>query len=806
MKSLRRIARFLFIQHRLKSLLLLLCLGIWYACCLPRSLFSDPESRVLLDRKGQLLGARIAADGQWRFPQPDSVPAKFKMALLEFEDRRFYQHPGIDPLSIARAIKQNIRNGRIVSGGSTLSMQLIRMSRKGKPRTFFQKGIEIIMATRLELAYSKEEILKMYAAHAPFGGNVVGLDAASWRYYGKSAHHLSWAEAATLAVLPNSPALIHPGRNRQALLAKRNRLLDRLLKAGLLNALSNELAKEEPLPEQPIPLPRLAPQLMDRFVAKQKKQSPGSQSLIRSTIDGGFQKQVYDILQRHLPDLKANGIHNLAAVIMDVEQGNVLAYVGNAMGTGSEHGEAVDIIPAPRSTGSILKPLLYALMQQGGELLPNSLVPDIPTFLHGYQPQNYHNDYDGLVGAGKALIRSLNVPMVRMLQKYSVEKFHFHLQKLGFRHINKPPNHYGLTLILGGAEASLWDVSNTYNNMSRTLLHFYENDGLYHPLDFREARPEQGPEPDALRRDELLTDAPFLSAGAIWLAYEKMQQVERPDEFGAWQKLQSSRQIAWKTGTSFGFRDAWAVGTTPSYTVGVWAGNADGEGRPGLVGVKAAAPVLFDIFSLLPATTWFEQPFDEMLQIEVCRQSGYRATELCPVDSVWACKAGLNSRACPFHQLIHLDKTEHWQVNSSCASPADMRHKSWFVLPPVEEYYYKSKVPAYRPLPPVHPDCRSDFKDPAAQPMEFIYPAKASQIFVPIELDGSLGSTIFKVAHRNPAATIHWHLDYTYLGSTTEFHQMELQPIAGPHSITVVDEGGNSLVKRFEIYTHAKLE
>ena len=355
----------LFQKHKRKTFAFLGILIVAYWFCLPFPLFQDPTSMVLEDVEGNLLGARIASDGQWRFPQTDSVPEKFEKAIIEFEDRRFYSHPGVDPIGIARAFSQNIKAGKIVSGGSTLSMQVIRISRKGKSRSIFQKMIEIIQATRLEIKFSKENILSLYASHAPFGGNVVGIDAASWRYFGKKPQLLSWAEAATLAVLPNSPALIHPGRNRQALLEKRNRLLDRLLEKGDINKLTCELAKEESLPEKPLPLPQLAPHLLERAYAENFRGKKNKRTRFRSTINKDLQNHVNRILANHQRRLKDNLIHNIAAVIVEVETGNIVAYAGNVK-SGKKHNEAVDVIKAERSTGSILKPFLYAMMLDEG--------------------------------------------------------------------------------------------------------------------------------------------------------------------------------------------------------------------------------------------------------------------------------------------------------------------------------------------------------------------------------------------------------------------------------------------------------
>ena len=371
-----------------------------YYRCLPSPLFEASSSVVIEDHSGTLLGARIAADGQWRFPAPDSIPKKFAEAIVIFEDRRFYRHPGVDPLSLLRALWQNIRNGRVISGGSTLSMQVIRLARGNRKRTIFEKLVEMILATRLDLGWSKSAILTLYASHAPFGGNVVGLEAATWRYFGKQPHLLSWSEAATLAVLPNSPGLIHPDRNRDRLLSKRNSLLDKLYRYGKMDSLTWTLAREEPLPGRRHALPALAPHLLDQ-VWLSARQVPGGHrnTRYRTTLQAGLQQRVEQVLSHHQRLLSFNEIHNMAALVVDVETGGVLAYAGNVRGAGAEHHEQVDIVKADRSTGSILKPLLYAAMIHEGLLLPGSLVPDVPFQLGGYRPENFHQEYDGVVPA-----------------------------------------------------------------------------------------------------------------------------------------------------------------------------------------------------------------------------------------------------------------------------------------------------------------------------------------------------------------------------------------------------------------------
>ena len=774
---------------------LLMGLGLWFWFCLPQQLFKDPTSTVLQDRDGQLLGALIAQDGQWRFPHQEQVPERFKTAITTFEDKRFLSHPGVDVLAVGRALLGNISEGRVVSGASTLTMQVIRMSRKNQPRTYLEKVIEAAQALRLELARDKNQIMALYASNAPFGGNVVGLDAASWRYFGRSPHQLSWAETAMLAVLPNHPSLVHPGRNRDVLLKKRNRLLNQLQNTGVIDATTCNLAKAEELPAKPLPLPSLAPHLLVRVRESQKDHKQGIR--VTSSVDRQLQKNAVAIMNRYSEKLKDNGIFNGSALVLNNQTGQVLAYVGNTGGyTSGSNGEAVDIISANRSTGSLLKPFLYAGMIRDGRLLPRMLQVDIPTRFGAYSPKNFSYKYEGAVPANEALARSLNVPAVRMLNQYGVAPFHNLLKKLGMTSLFRPSSHYGLSLVLGGAEGSLWELAGLYSGMARTLHHFLESGGRYLHNDFRP--PHYGLDPE-MGEENWTPRPPVLNAASIWHTLEALTMVKRPEAQGLWQYFSSSKKIAWKTGTSFGFRDAWAIGVTPKYTVGVWFGNADGVGRPGLTGVTTAAPAMFDIFGQLPAeNAWFTRPEREMETIDICADSGYRAQEACEIRNVFrVAGSGLKTTPCPYHRTIHLDKTRTWQVHGDCYSPSEMVHASWFVLPPGMAWYYKKHHGSYLELPTFMEGCQSS-SDSALAGMELIYPRQPTKIYVPLELDGAPGKAIFEVAHQNPEKTIYWHLDQTFLGSTRQFHQMELNPRPGPHRLVLVDEDGVRLEQTFE--------
>ncbi|MFT0285511.1 penicillin-binding protein 1C [Bacteroides thetaiotaomicron] len=740
-----------------------------YIFCLPRHLFHVPYSTVVTDRNEELLGARIASDGQWRFPPRNTTPEKIKECLITFEDKHFYHHWGVNPFAIGRAFYQNVKNKRIVSGGSTLTMQTIRLARN-ESRTFREKLIEMIWATRLEFRASKEEILSMYISHAPFGGNVVGLDAAAWRYFGHSADDLSWAESAMLAVLPNAPAMIHLSKGRKTLLDKRNRLLKQLLEKKTIDSSTYELAISEPLPDEPHPLPQIAPYLVSRFYQERN----GEYS--RSTINKGIQTQIEDLAERWSNEFRRSDIRNLAILVIDIPSNQVVAYCGNVHFDQKQGGNQVDVIQAPRSTGSILKPFLYYAMLQEGSLLPDMLLPDVPVNINGFTPQNFSMQFEGAVPASEALARSLNIPAVTMLQRYGVPKFHSFLQQIGLKTINRSSSHYGLSLILGGAEATLWDVTNAYAMMGRSLLQLPQRScSLLLPTS----------------RITESTD-PF-QPGAVWQTFDALKEVNRPEEID-WKSIPSMQTIAWKTGTSYGFRDAWAVGVTPRYAVGVWVGNATGEGKPGLVGAQTAGPVLFDIFNLLPSSSWFTRPAGIFVEAEVCRKSGHLKGRFCDeTDTLLVLPAGLRTEACPYHHLVTLSADESQRIYENCANTEPTLRKSWFTLPPVWEWYYKQHHPEYKPLPPFKAGCGED----TFQPMQFIYPPMNARIKLPKQLDGSKGFLTVELAHNNPNATVFWHLDETYQAQTQDFHKISLQPAAGKHSLTAVDGEGNTISTTF---------
>ncbi|MFD1550846.1 penicillin-binding protein 1C [Putridiphycobacter roseus] len=743
--------------------------------CFPKQLFNDPYATILNDADGQLLSAKIAKDGQWRFPELDSVPKALADCILYFEDEYFYAHPGVNPVSMFRAIQQNIASGKTISGGSTITMQVLRMSRHNPKRTYWEKFKEIFLAIRMEFSYSKSEILNMYVSHAPYGGNVVGAEAAAWRYFNRPLSRLSWAEYATLAVLPNAPALIRPGKNSAALKAKRNRLLKKLMEHQVIDSTTYTLSLLEALPTKPNDLPSNAYHLLEYI---SRKGQAGKR--IESTIDGTLQLQVSASLNAYVQHLQENSVNNACAMVIDLETANVKAYVGNANFAGA-NAAYVDLIQARRSSGSILKPFLYANAIQEGRIHPSTLLKDVPVSINGFSPSNFNKEYEGVVRAEKALARSLNVPATNLLKSYGMVRFYEQLKALGFTTIDRSADNYGLTLILGGAEVSLWEVAKTYANQARKLNAFFtEEKELKTGLRLIDS-------------ERLTKTALTYDYGTWWLISKALQEVQRPGIEGGWKKYSSSRKVAWKTGTSFGFRDAWAVGYDAKYLVAVWVGNAQGEGRPGLTGVSTAAPLMFNIFQRLPEQSWFESPESNLKYIHLCATSGLAPSPNCPTVQVTAPLQSKMPSSCTYHQVIHLNSAFQ-RVFKGCVKDSEITDSTWFVLSPIVSYYYKKSHPNYDNLPPYSKHCLQGDSEGLA----IIYPQDQTEVIIPKNFDQTYEKIIVEATHHNANAQLFWHLDNTYVGKTKGNHALALDIKPGLHHLSIIDSQGNKISIQFK--------
>lgn len=783
---------------------LALWLGIRWT--LPTPLVPSNFSTAAYDREGRLLGAAASVDGQWRFPPSDSVPHRFQRALLVAEDHRFGYHLGVDPLALLRAWRSNLSGKGRRQGGSTLTMQLARISRRTRGgearRTIRAKIAEIWLAVRIELSLPKERILDLYCAHAPFGGNVVGLEAASWRWYGKAPEDLSWGEAAAVAAIPNAPSLLRPGADTARLRDRRDRILRSLLRSGDLDSTGWSLALQEELPGTLHSLPREAPHVLGLF------QATGQGHRWKTEIDGGIQRAVAGLALEHAATLRGQGIKDLAVVVVELLPGEapaVRAWVGGVENSGPT--ASVDLALAPRSTGSTLKPFLYGFLLDRGRILPGQWLADIPTRYGDFRPANASGGWEGFVPADRALARSLNVPWVRELRGLGVEPFHRFLREGGLWHLFRPSGDYGLALALGAGEASLGELCALYAGLGSR--------GLVQPLSLAESdagsfsiggSPRGGGGSGSLvnaHRAFLAgmrgggTSMQVLSPGASYLALKAMMIPGRSEEEAFWRAFAGSRPVAWKTGTSFGHRDAWAFGVTPRWVVGVWAGNAEGDGRPRLWGSSAAAPLMFRILPALPLDSrpWYAPPTD-LVQIEVCPETGWRRSVLCrPGTFVAAPPAGRGAPLDTFHQVVHLDSTKRFQVDAGCEPLLAQRMDTLLVPPPGTASFTREarhlQIPA---IPPIRSDCHDVPRLPA---IDILLPENGARLTLARDLGGGAERTVAEVRHRDPQAALRCFLDGHDLGMEERFRTWGMNPVPGKHELVCADEAGETARSRF---------
>lgn len=530
---------------------------------------SRHTSVQILAADGGLLRAFTTGDGYWRLPLPPAaVDPLYLRMLLAYEDQRFYQHPGVDPLALLRAVGQFLWQGHIVSGGSTLTMQVARLL-EPIPHTLPGKLVQILRALQLEWHLSKRRILALYFELAPYGGNLEGLRAASLAYFGKEPAHLTPAEAALLVVLPQAPEALRPDRHPAAARAARAKVLARMVRRGLLSRRQAVESQLQPLPRRRRPLPLLAPQL-----ARRLRLAAPDRRVQLTTIDRHLQQLLAALGRAELAQLDPRA--NLALLVVRNRDRAVLGYLGSADFLASARGGQLDLVQAVRSPGSTLKPIVYGLAFDQLVIQPETLILDAPARFGDYQPSDFNQSYHGWVSAREALQRSLNVPAVAVLAQLGPLVVVTRLKQAGIDlqwPADQPP---GLPLVLGGVGTRLSDLVMLYSAIA--------TDGVVRPLRYRPARRTR-------------VGIRLLSAAASWQLRAILAATPPPPALPA-----GGSRIAYKTGTSYGFRDAWALGFDRDYTVGVWVGRPDGTPSPGHYGLNTAAPLLFHVFDLLPAS------------------------------------------------------------------------------------------------------------------------------------------------------------------------------------------------------------
>jgi penicillin-binding protein 1C len=741
--------------------------------------FPQDYSRLVYDCTGSLLRATLADDQQFRFP-PDtiSLPEKYVKCIIACEDRRFYNHLGVDPLALFKSIYTNFKAGRIIRGASTIPMQVARLAQP-KSRTYLNKIYECFYALRLSLHYSKEEILRLYADHVPVGGNVVGIRAASYRYFGKAVGDITWAEASLLTVLPNTPTKINLQKERAKLLSKRNKLLYKLYSEHVIDSVTCLLASQEPLPHSPLPLPFDAPHFTQYVLERYR-----FQDIIRTSLDKYLQNRVLEAVQMHHAMLSWYQIRNLAVMVVETQTGKIKAYVGSQNFQDSLYDGQVDGIQAYRSTGSLLKPFLTAKVLDRGPYTIASMIQDVPTYYGTFSPQNVSKGFSGLVSLKTMLIQSLNVPFVRLLNTYGVNDFYDFLKQGGLKGLFRPAEEYGLSLIIGGAEASLFELMQLYLCLA--------NYGQFKTLS-----PLYNDQKTELRENS----HELFSAGAAWQVLQILTHLSRPGTEHYWQFFDNQIPVAWKTGTSYGQKDGWAIGVNRQWTIGVWVGNFDGQGNAEISGAKSAAPLLFTLFNMLTTGNrciCFEKPEYDLKEVVCCKKSGYPAGPYCDETVTIECpRTSYIPGICPFHRKYLVDKKSGRSVCSLCWSGIETKWVNRYIVPPsVKEILIRSGV-AVDSIPKHAAHCVSYKED---NRLEIVYPVNGIKIFIPRDFDGNYEKIVLTAKHNQPATHLFWYINGALIGKTLYHHQLPITLNPGKYKLTIQDEEGFTKSVSFRTY------
>jgi penicillin-binding protein 1C len=747
----------------------------------------DAGSSVAVEfRDGQVAHVFLSPDDKWRLPVTlEQVDPRFIAALVALEDKRFWRHPGVDLLAVGRALGQNLVHRRRVSGGSTLSMQLARLL-EPRRRSVPSKLVEMFRAVQLDTRLSKRQILAAYLTRAPYGGNVEGVEAASLAYFGHGAAHLTPIEIATLLAVPQGPARFAPGPGNVARLrARRDAILTRLIAEGVFAPADagDALAQlgRTPAPDRLLAVPRHAPHAAAWLAAR----APG-QTRIRSTLDAGAQLVAESTLRLATPGLIRRGIHAGAVVVVDHRSREVVALVGNLDFDDAAHGGQIAMFDRPRSPGSALKPFLYALAIDRGLALPEHLVVDVPAQYGSYRPRNFDNRWNGLVTLREALSRSLNLPFVALLERLGVESFLGELARMGVGKARAVPGQYGLSLIVGGMEVTPLELAGLYATLAE--------DGRYLPLRVRA-------DADARAGAGAGVAAPEFGPGAAWLTRQALSLRDRPDFPTRAQVSGVPAEIHWKTGTSFGFRDAWAVGSDAAHTAVVWLGNVDNQPSTELVGSEAAGPILFDTLEALAdraarAARTPSGPPDELAPVAVCAYSGHLATDACPRRvQVLAPVHAVPATPCPYHVNHDVDADTGEAVTPACRLP-DHRYqtRSFLVLPSAVTRWLLDQHREVPEAPRFAEGCQPPV--PAAAPA-IVTPADGQVVMLIPGMPAARQQIPLQADTRS--AHVSWFVDGELVATVPSSERVYLPPAIGRHEIVVVDDAGRKGRRALEV-------
>lgn len=743
----------------------MIVVGMFFCFLLLNWIFPLPDrieyATIITDDKGEVIHAFLTHDQQWRMKtELGEISPLLRKTIVEKEDKYFYFHPGINPLAMLRALARNILHMRRTSGASTITMQVAR-ALEPKRRTYWNKLRESFRAVQLEWKYPKDQILQLYLNVVPYGGNIQGVKAASVLYFKKNPDHLSLAEITALSVIPNKPSSLVMGRNNEAIVAERNKWLHRWAREKVFTEREIEDALAEPLTAMRGTVPSLVPQL----ALKLRKQGG---PIVHSTIQLNTQLKIEKLVKDYSRTLTLKNIRNAAVIVIDNKTHRVVSYVGSADFRDSADGGQVNGAAAVREPGSTLKPLLYGLCIDEGLLTPKRMITDVPINYDGYAPENYDKRFNGYVTMEYALEHSLNIPAVKSLKLLGKDKLVQRLAQCNFRQIDRDRKKLGLSMILGGCGATLEELTGLYS--------IFADSGVY-------VRPKY------IWDSTRGAGTKILSPAATFMINETLSKVNRPDFPLNWQSTIHLPKIAWKTGTSYGRRDAWSIGYNQRYTVGVWVGNFSGLGVPELSGANVATPLLFTVFNTIDYDDdgpWFSQPADCDVRM-VCSETGLPPNDFCEnLVTDYFIPLVSTAKKCDNREEVFISADGKLSYCRVCL-PASGYKKKWYkVVPPEMKEYYDLNHISYEPIPPHNPLCEKVFKEGAPVVMS---PANGSEYLINRKDPEPL---LLRCRVTNDVAKVYWYINDKFYRASEARGKEFFVPDEGPVKISCTDDKGRN--------------
>ncbi len=718
-------------------------------------------STVITDDRGEILNAYLTRDEKWRMrTELEEISPLLRKTIIAKEDRYFYSHPGVNLFAIARAAVRNILRLKRTSGASTITMQVAR-ALEPRPRNLWSKLVESFRAFQLEWKYSKNEILQLYLNIVPYGGNIEGVKAASLLYFKKNPDHLSLAEITALSIIPNRPSSLVIGRNNGLIVEERNRWLRKFADDGVFTRKEIEDAITEPLDASRGVVPHHAPHLSYKL-----KKNGGT--LIPTAIQLNTQLKTEKLVADYIRSQRLRNIRNAAVVIIDNRTHRVITYIGSADFTDTTDGGQVNGANAIRQPGSTLKPLLYAMCFDEGLLTPKTVVTDVPVNYEGYAPENYDRKFNGYVTIEHALEHSLNIPAIKSLQLLTREKLIQALARCNFIQVQKDQRKLGLSMVLGGCGTTLEELTGLFAS--------FANEGVY-------------TRPAFLRTETAVPGTRLVSPAAAYMVNEILSKVSRPDFPLNWMATERMPKIAWKTGTSYGRRDAWSIGYNKNYTVGVWAGNFSGVGVADLSGANIATPLLFRIFNTIDYNNdkeWFQQPDDIDIR-QVCSETGLPPAAHCTnLVTDYFIPLVSTTRTCANLQEIMVSADEKISYCKGCAPVAGFRKKEYKLIDPDMQSWMEERRVSYQKIPPHNPDCELIFKGnaPIIQ-----FPVNGAEYLISRKNPEPL-QLICKTA--NDVSRVYWYINNKFYKSCQAGEKQFFLPEEGPVKISCTDDKGRN--------------